>query len=95
MYNYIIYLQRILKFLNDSSNGVILFSLGNGISREILSKEKIDIFLDAFSKLSEYKFIWKFSDHKVVQKLPSNVIIDKWVPQNDILGNILLYSRNC
>lgn len=79
-------LQRILKFLNESSNGAVLFSLGNGIRSELMSEEKIEMFLDAFGKLSEYRFVWKFGNESLIKKLPTNVIIHKWIPQNDILG---------
>ncbi|XP_026479529.1 UDP-glucuronosyltransferase 2B15-like [Ctenocephalides felis] len=79
--------EKILKFLNESSNGAVLFSLGNGIRSELMSEEKIEMFLDAFGKLSEYRFVWKFGNESLIKKLPTNVIIHKWIPQNDILAH--------
>lgn len=47
-------------------------------------KEKIDAFLNAFSKLKQ-RVIWKFEDESY--EVPTNVLVRKWLPQSDILGH--------
>lgn len=46
-------------------------------------------FLKAFAQFPQYHFLWKFETdiEKLPMKLPRNVIIEKWLPQNDILGH--------
>ena len=45
------------------------------------------MFLDAFEKLPQYNFLWKFESSELPRKLPSNVMIQAWMPQNDILAH--------
>lgn len=44
-------------------------------------------FLKAFAELPQYNFLWKFDSTEFPFKLPSNVLIKKWMPQNDILAH--------
>ena len=46
-----------------------------------------DIFVSAFAKLS-YKIIWKFETER--RDIPSNVLMKKWMPQQDILGKFVV-----
>lgn len=49
------------------------------------------IFLGAFKELKQ-RVIWKFDDESLTD-IPSNVMIRKWMPQNDILAhpNVILF----
>lgn len=57
----------------------------------------IEAFKEAFSKIQQ-RVIWKFE--KPLQGLSSNVMIAKWIPQQDLIGmvtedhsdNLVLYS---
>lgn len=53
----------------------------------MLGDERITMILEAFRKLSKYTFIWKINIEEFPVPLPSNVVVRKWVPQSDILGN--------
>lgn len=53
----------------------------------MLGTEIITMILEAFRKLSKYTVLWKINVEEFPVPLPSNVVIRKWVPQNDILGN--------
>ena len=52
-----------------------------------MPEELKKIFLKAFQQLP-YKILWKYEDESF-KGLPDNVMIKKWMPQQDILGTIL------
>ncbi|RZB38780.1 UDPGT and/or Glyco tran 28 C domain containing protein, partial [Asbolus verrucosus] len=70
--------------LDNAKNGVIIFSLGTNVRSDKLGKEIQTEILDAFSKIRE-TVIWKFESE--IENLPKNVLVRKWLPQNDILGH--------
>ena len=80
--------QEIQKFLDDATNGAIFFSLGTNVRSDKMSKDKINAFLDAFSELDQ-RVLWKFESDSL-PNLPGNVMVKKWLPQNDILGQYRL-----
>lgn len=43
--------------------------------------------LNAFAQMPEYNFLWKFESETLPIALPNNVMIKKWLPQNDILAH--------
>ena len=63
-------------------------SLGSTIKSESMPEEFKSIFWKAFQQLP-YKIIWKYEDESF-KGLPDNVMIKKWMPQQDILGIITL-----
>ncbi|KAF5307550.1 hypothetical protein FQR65_LT06906 [Abscondita terminalis] len=73
------------KVFDNAQHGVIFFSLGTNIQSFIFTSNDIKVFLDVFSKLKQ-TVIWKFDSNRV-DNIPKNVIISKWLPQNDILGH--------
>lgn len=84
--------QNIEKFINESTHGVIYFSLGSMIKGHTFPQEKKDAFLRAFARLPQ-RVLWKWENETMPGK-PDNVMIQKWMPQFDILCTfdlILLY----
>ncbi|CAG9834234.1 unnamed protein product [Diabrotica balteata] len=73
------------KYLDESKNGVIYFSMGSNIYSSSFPKEKRDGILKAFSKRKE-NILWKFEDENLPGK-PKNVRIEKWLPQSDLLAH--------
>ncbi|CAG5031176.1 unnamed protein product [Parnassius apollo] len=72
------------KYASDSSvNGVIYFSLGTNVNPSLLPPEKIQIFLNVFSRLP-YDVLWKW-DSNALNNIPKNIKIMKWFPQSDLL----------
>ncbi|XP_045474744.1 UDP-glycosyltransferase UGT5-like isoform X2 [Harmonia axyridis] len=71
--------------LDNAKHGVVYFSLGSNVKSKDMPKEKRDFILRKFSKLKE-TVIWKFEDPDLPGK-PDNVIISKWLPQNDIFAH--------
>ncbi|XP_031633897.1 UDP-glucuronosyltransferase 2B16-like [Contarinia nasturtii] len=78
-------------FLDESKDGVIYFSLGTVVQSSKLPKEKLQVFLDSFKNLKQ-RVLWKFEDESLTG-VPPNVMIKKWMPQNDILAhpNVVLF----
>lgn len=73
------------KYLDDSVNGSIFFSMGSNLRTSTLSNATKKALLTAFSKLKQ-TVLWKWEDDTFLEK-PKNVKIGKWLPQQDILGN--------
>lgn len=78
------------QYIDESEHGVIFFSLGSFLQSSEMPKEKIETLLNVFSKLKQ-RIIWKFEDESY--KVPSNVLVKKWLPQSDILAhpNVVLF----
>ncbi|CAG9863739.1 unnamed protein product [Phyllotreta striolata] len=75
---------EIQTFLNGAKQGAILVSLGSNVPCQLLTKEQLNAFLNAFRKLS-HSILWK-CDMDVPNK-PSNVLFSKWLPQTDVLAH--------
>lgn len=76
-------------FLDEAKEGVILFSLGTNLKSSELSGEKIEAILTTFGKFKN-KFLCKFEDDSF--KVPKNVKVAKWIPQQAVLGKINLFT---
>ncbi|XP_055915993.1 UDP-glycosyltransferase UGT5-like [Eupeodes corollae] len=76
---------NIKTFLDEATHGAIYFSLGTNIQSADMPPEKIQIFLDVFAGMKQ-RVLWKFEADKI-PKLPKNVMVQKWMPQNDILAH--------
>lgn len=82
--------QDIQLVLDAASRGFIYFSLGTNVRSEFLGEKTIDMILDVFAELP-FTVLWKFGGN--ISKKPSNVVISKWLPQEDVLRhpNIKLF----
>lgn len=70
-------------YMNSAPDGVIYFSMGSIIKANELPEERKQTFLNVFRTLKQ-KVIWKFEDESL--EVPPNVLVKKWCPQQDILG---------
>ncbi|CAD7000181.1 unnamed protein product [Ceratitis capitata] len=77
--------QDLQNYLDNSTHGVVYFSLGSYMKSIDMPKEKINLILSAFSQLKQ-DVLWKF-ENSSVGHLPPNVKIQSWLPQNDILAH--------
>ncbi|XP_030081391.1 UDP-glucuronosyltransferase 2B15-like [Drosophila hydei] len=77
--------SNIKKFLDDAKHGAIYFSLGSQVRSADFPPEKIKMFLGVFGSLKQ-RVLWKFEDDKL-PNLPANVMVQKWMPQTDILAH--------
>lgn len=74
-------------FIKKGKKGAVIMSLGTNIRSDELGKEKIEMVLEAFRQFPDYNFLWKFESSDKISKLPPNVKISTWLPQNDILAH--------
>ena len=74
--------------MDEAQHGAIFFSLGTNVRSDKMSKEKLEAFIDAFSELPQ-RVLWKFESDSL-PNLPPNVMVKTWMPQNDILGKVLI-----
>ncbi|XP_071546540.1 UDP-glycosyltransferase UGT5-like [Panulirus ornatus] len=71
------------------SEGVIYFSLGSFTSSKSMPVQYRDLFVQAFHRLPQ-RIIWKYEGE--LEGVSDNVMISKWLPQQDILGEFLMGS---
>lgn len=51
-----------------------------------IGDDRVIAILEAFRRLPEYIFLCKFELENPPIPVPKNVIMRKWIPQNDVLG---------
>jgi glucuronosyltransferase len=73
-------------FLDESTEGVIYFSMGSNLRSDAMPPERRDAFLSAFAELPQ-KVIMKWESDSLPRK-PANVKVGKWLPQQEILGKL-------
>ncbi|KAK9870915.1 hypothetical protein WA026_009877 [Henosepilachna vigintioctopunctata] len=77
--------EKIEKFIEESPEGVIFFSLGSMVKSDTLPLEKREVFLRTFARLPQ-RVLWKWENETLPDK-PNNVMIQKWMSQFDILSH--------
>ncbi|XP_044755238.1 UDP-glycosyltransferase UGT5-like [Coccinella septempunctata] len=75
--------QDLQEVLDNSTNGVIYFSMGTSVRSKDMPEEQLNAFMEVFSKLKE-TVLWKWENESLPRNL-KNVITRKWFPQQDIL----------
>lgn len=77
--------KELKKFMDKHKEGVVYVSFGSTVHPSDMSEKRKEAFLKAFKRL-KYQVIWKWNeDH--VPGLPFNVMLTKWVPQQDLLSH--------
>lgn len=79
----------IKTFVESGKKGTVLMSLGTNIQSNSLDNEILTYILKTFASLPDYNFIWKFESepHELPVELSSNVMVSKFLPQNDLLAH--------
>ena len=73
------------QILDSSPEGVVYVSFGSSVRPSEMGEEKMAVFLETFAQL-KHTVIWKW-DGEEMAGLPSNVILQTWVPQQDLLAH--------
>ncbi|XP_044271524.1 UDP-glycosyltransferase UGT5-like isoform X2 [Tribolium madens] len=76
--------QDLQNYLDNASEGVILFSIGSNLKSKDLTLKVRKAILNSFSKINQ-KVLWKFETD--LPEAPKNVKIMNWLPQQDIIGH--------
>ncbi|XP_049803190.1 UDP-glucosyltransferase 2-like [Schistocerca nitens] len=77
--------KRIQEFMDGAANGVIYLSLGSNVKSNALPWDKVQAFLDAFREVPQ-RVLWKWENDSLPGQ-PDNVMISKWLPQQDVLAH--------
>ncbi|XP_059622866.1 UDP-glucosyltransferase 2-like, partial [Phlebotomus argentipes] len=87
--------QELREFIDDAEFGVIIFSLGSRMKTSFLPSKMLHIILKVFSTRPE-RIIFKWENDSIPE-LPKNIMIQKWMPQADILAheNVRLFITHC
>ncbi|XP_023025419.2 UDP-glucosyltransferase 2 [Leptinotarsa decemlineata] len=75
---------NIQQFMDNATEGVIVFSLGSNLKAADLDPAKKTAILSVFSKIKQ-KVLWKFETD--LDEKSSNVMIQKWLPQQEVLSH--------
>ncbi|XP_046662555.1 UDP-glucosyltransferase 2-like [Homalodisca vitripennis] len=73
------------NFMDDATHGVILFSLGSLVRASSMSNSTFQALMGAFATLNQ-RVVFKFEED-VVDGIPPNVMVRKWLPQRDLLAH--------
>ena len=84
----------IKNFIDGATKGVILMTFGSVIVS--VPSHVVEKFSSAFRRLDGYRVLWRLNNKDNV-KLPENVMISEWLPQNDILAqpSVKLFITHC
>lgn len=81
--------RNIAKFLDEAHEGVLYFNLGSMIKMSTMPKNKLNILIKVFRSIPR-KVIWKWEQDDIPE-LPGNVMVQKWLPQYDILSELMTF----
>ncbi|KAL3285483.1 hypothetical protein HHI36_000015 [Cryptolaemus montrouzieri] len=73
------------EYLDSAKDGAILFSFGTNMKIANIDKDKLDAILQGLKKIAPMKVVFKSEID--LDGIPSNVVVKKWLPQNDILAH--------
>ncbi|XP_028144498.1 UDP-glycosyltransferase UGT5-like [Diabrotica virgifera virgifera] len=76
--------KDIQEFMDNSTEGVVFFSMGSNIKSSNFTLKARNAVLNAFSKIPQ-KVLWKYEED--LTEKPANVKIISWLPQSDILAH--------
>ena len=79
------------SFMDAAPQGVVLVSFGSSLTPSSMSADTKQEFIEAFREL-KLPVIWKWDEE--IKDLPPNVLLSKWLPQQDILAHPKLKGIN-
>jgi UDP:flavonoid glycosyltransferase YjiC (YdhE family) len=87
--------EDLKNFLDNATDGAILFSLGSNAKSSLLPDKVIKELLKTFSQIKQ-RVVMKWETNTLAGK-PDNVFISKWLPQDDILAhkNLKAFISHC
>ena len=77
------------SYFDKSKDGIIYFSFGSATNISTLSTKRKNAILKGFNNVTE-NVLMKWDADDMPEK-PENVLLKKWVPQNDVLGKFFFF----
>ncbi|XP_045469117.1 UDP-glycosyltransferase UGT5-like isoform X4 [Harmonia axyridis] len=77
--------DNLQKYLDSAKDGAILFSFGTNMKIAEVEKDKLDAIMEGLRKIAPIKVLFKSEID--LKDAPKNVLVSKWLPQNDILAH--------
>ena len=72
-------------YMDSHPEGVVYVSFGSALKPSQMTSDQKNAFINTFRELKNIPIIWKWDD--VSDGIPENVLIQKWLPQNDLLAH--------
>lgn len=72
--------------MDNSTDGVVYISFGSVITPTQLPKYQLEVFIHQLGQIKQ-NVLWEW-ESKDLPELPSNVFVNKGLPQKDILGHL-------
>lgn len=73
------------KFIDEAEHGVILFSTGTQVRSDLFDPKVKTALKNVFAKIPQ-RVLWKSVGD--IDGLSGNVMLNKWFPQKEVLGNV-------
>ena len=73
-------------YMDAHPEGVVYISFGSAIKPSSMTDEQKSVFRETFQALKGVPIIWKWDDDDLTG-IPENVLVKKWLPQNDLLAH--------
>uniref|UniRef100_A0A5S6Q9P5 glucuronosyltransferase n=1 Tax=Trichuris muris TaxID=70415 RepID=A0A5S6Q9P5_TRIMR len=70
---------------NDNERGFVIFSTGFSVHWKKVPNKIVAMFVEAFRSLPQ-KIVWQY-DGERISNLPPNVLVQSWLPLQDLLGH--------
>jgi len=77
--------EDLQKYLDSAKDGAILFSFGTNMKIGEIEEDKLTAILKGLGKIAPMKVLFK--SEVELKDAPQNVLVSKWLPQNDILAH--------
>lgn len=83
--------EHLKKFLDTATEGVVYFAMGTNVKLSTVRNDTKQVLLKCLGKLKQ-KVLMQW-DEEVPKKLPSNIKMFKWFPQQAILGEKCIFCE--
>ena len=74
------------EFMDSHPEGVVYVSFGSALKPSQMEESQKAVFRESFKELKDMPIIWKW-DEDDLSGIPENVMVQKWLPQNDLLAH--------
>lgn len=80
-------MKELEKWLNESTSGVIYFTLGSMVNIETFEEKTMRAIYSVFEKIAPVRVLMKVANKdKLLPGLPANIKTSSWIPQVAVLG---------